>query len=157
MRVHNAFQNRDENLGPWSETMSTGSPWIRKTCCSMSLAVTLADGSLGRGIKWVALENRSTTVRMVVLPSDGGRPVTVRDSQRLEETSRTLLRSLVLYTNRSSGDECRDVRDHGRPPKASSHKSQGPTGAHVAGKSGGVGPLQDRGADYIYTLSELYT
>jgi hypothetical protein len=30
----------------------------------------------GRGIKWVALENLSTTVRIVVLPSDGGSPVT---------------------------------------------------------------------------------
>jgi hypothetical protein len=27
-------------------------------------------------MKWMALENRYTTVRMAVLPSDGGRPVT---------------------------------------------------------------------------------
>jgi hypothetical protein len=31
--------------------------------------------SLGRGIKWAGLENLSTTVRIVVLPLDGGRPV----------------------------------------------------------------------------------
>ena len=40
------------------------------------LAVSLAEGSLGRGMMWAALETQSTTVRMAVLPSDGGRPVT---------------------------------------------------------------------------------
>lgn len=48
----------------------------RKTCCNMSSAVSLAVGSLGRGMKWADLEKRSTTVRMVVLLSDGGSPVT---------------------------------------------------------------------------------
>lgn len=69
----------------------------------MSMAASLVEGSLGRGIKWVALENLSTTVRMVVLPSDGGRPVTksremgpgaVRNREWLKEANR----SLILHT-----------------------------------------------------------
>ncbi len=39
-------------------------------------AVSLAEGILGRGIKWVAFENRSTTVKTTVLPWEGGSPVT---------------------------------------------------------------------------------
>ena len=38
--------------------------------------VSLEEGSLGRAMKCTALEKRSITVRMVVLPSDGGKPVT---------------------------------------------------------------------------------
>jgi hypothetical protein len=74
MRVQNTFQNWDENSGSRSETMSTGSPWIQKRCCNMSWAVSLAEGSLGRGMKWVALENWSIAVRTAVFPSDGGDP-----------------------------------------------------------------------------------
>jgi hypothetical protein len=40
------------------------------------LAVFLAEGILGNGTRCTDLENRSTTVRIVALPSDGGRPVT---------------------------------------------------------------------------------
>ena len=32
-----------------------------------------------------------------------------------------------MCTNRASGDECGHVRDHGRPSKVLSHKSQGLT------------------------------
>ena len=39
-------------------------------------AISLVESNLGRGMKWAAFENLSTTVRMVVLPSDGGSPVT---------------------------------------------------------------------------------
>jgi hypothetical protein len=42
----------------------------------MSWAVSLSEGNLGRGMKWAALENLSTTEWIVVLPSDGRRPVT---------------------------------------------------------------------------------
>jgi len=37
---------------------------------------SFADESFGRDINWAILLNRSTTVRMTVLPSDVGRPVT---------------------------------------------------------------------------------
>jgi hypothetical protein len=40
------------------------------------LTVSLAEGNLGMGRKCAALENQSTTVSMVVLSSDGGRPLT---------------------------------------------------------------------------------
>jgi len=45
--------------------------WSRIIC-----AVSFADGSLGRGIKWTILLKWSTTVRMTVLSLDGGIPVT---------------------------------------------------------------------------------
>ncbi len=45
---------------------------MRKTWSRTMTAVSLAEGSLGRGMKWTAFENLSTTV----LPLDGGRPVT---------------------------------------------------------------------------------
>lgn len=35
-------------------------------------AVSLADGNLGKGIKWAAFENRSTTVKTTGLPWEGG-------------------------------------------------------------------------------------
>jgi hypothetical protein len=43
--------------------------------CTMGWAISFAEGTLGSGMKWVALENLFTTVRIVVLPPDGGRPV----------------------------------------------------------------------------------
>lgn len=36
------------------------------------LLASVSDGSLSNGIKWTILENLSTTVRIVVLPSDSG-------------------------------------------------------------------------------------
>ncbi len=39
-------------------------------------AVSLAEGNLGKGMKWAAFKNRSTTVKMTVLPWEGGRAVT---------------------------------------------------------------------------------
>lgn len=47
----------------------------------------------------------------------------VRNRQRLEETSGSLLSGLVLCTHRASRDECGDVRDHGGPAKASSERT----------------------------------
>ena len=38
--------------------------------------VSAADGSFGKAAKWTILENRSTMVKMVVLPWEVGRPVT---------------------------------------------------------------------------------
>jgi hypothetical protein len=64
------------NWGPRSETMSAGMPCMRKTWDTMSSAVSLAEGSPGSATKWAAFENRSIMVKMVVLPLDGGRPVT---------------------------------------------------------------------------------
>ncbi len=72
----NSVQNFDTNWGPLSETTSTGKPWMRKTWSKTIVAVSLAEGNLGRGIKWVAFENLSTTVRTTVLPSERGKPVT---------------------------------------------------------------------------------
>ncbi len=72
----NSPQNWEVNCGPLSETTSVGSLWILKTWSTISCAVSLADGNLGSGIKWAALENRSTTVKTTVFPADGGRPVT---------------------------------------------------------------------------------
>ena len=56
--------------------MSEGSPCRRKTWRTSNSAVSLAEGNLGKGMKWAALEKRSTTVQMQPLPSDSGSPVT---------------------------------------------------------------------------------
>jgi hypothetical protein len=53
--------------------MSIGISWIRKTCCTINWAISLADGNLGRGMKCVTLKNLSLTVKMVVFPFDVGR------------------------------------------------------------------------------------
>ncbi len=69
-------QSPDTNWGPLSETTSAGRPWMRKTWSTTVAAVSLAEGNLGKGIKWAAFENRSTTVKTTVLPREGGRAVT---------------------------------------------------------------------------------
>ena len=48
--------------------MSIGIPWSLKTWRTSSLAVSDADGSLGRGTKCIVLENLSTIASLVVLP-----------------------------------------------------------------------------------------
>ncbi len=63
----NSLQNLDTNWGPLSETTSAGRPWMRKTWSTTVAAVSLAEGNLGKGIKWAAFENRSTTVKTTVL------------------------------------------------------------------------------------------
>ncbi len=65
-----------DDCGPLSDTTSTGRPWIRKMWSTTTCAVSLAEGSLGKGTKWATLEKRSTTIRITVLPFDGGRPET---------------------------------------------------------------------------------
>lgn len=72
----NSRQKVEVNCGPRPETTSTGSPCRRKTCCNISSAISLADRSLDRGMKCAILLKRSTPVRMVVSPLDGGSPVT---------------------------------------------------------------------------------
>ncbi len=72
----NSLQNLDTNWGPLSETTSAGRPWMRKTWSTTVAAVSLAEGNLGKGIKWAAFENRSTTVKTTILPREGGRAVT---------------------------------------------------------------------------------
>ena len=56
--------------------MSLGRPCRREMWCSISSAVSLADGNLGKGTNGADLENLSTMVRIVVLPPDGGSAVT---------------------------------------------------------------------------------
>ena len=74
--LQNARHTCKLNWGPLSDTMSAGMPCRQKTCLTRRSAVSLEEGSLGRATKWAALEKQSITVRMVVLPSDVGRPVT---------------------------------------------------------------------------------
>ena len=52
-REQKPFQNRDAKCGPRSDTTSFGNPWSLKTCLNITSAVSLAEGNLGRGIKWV--------------------------------------------------------------------------------------------------------
>ena len=64
------------NWGPRTEMMLAGMPCMRKSGDTMSSAVSFPEGSPGSATKWAVFENRSIMVSMVVLPLDGGRPVT---------------------------------------------------------------------------------
>ena len=69
----------------------------------------------------------------------------VRTREWLKEASWSLLQSFILSTHRVGSNERGDVRNHGGPPKILSYKSQDPTDARMAGKSGRMSPFQDRG------------
>ena len=61
-RLQNSLQKTELNLGPRSETTSVGNQWRRKTSnghgvLRSSSAVSLAEGSLVRGMKWANLLN----------------------------------------------------------------------------------------------------
>lgn len=61
--VQNTFQTAEVNCQPRSETMSAGMSCSRKTWLTMMSMVSLANGSLGRAMKWAALEKWSTMVK----------------------------------------------------------------------------------------------
>lgn len=71
-----AFQTWVVNWGPWPEKTSAGILCCQKTCCFSNLAASVAVGSLGRAVKWTALEIQSIMVKMTVLPWEVVRPVT---------------------------------------------------------------------------------
>ena len=76
-------------------------------CWRTSSAVSLAEGSLERGMKWTILLKRLTTVRMTVWPLDVGRPVTkwaMRNRQWMQETGWWMMRGLVLVAHRTGID-----------------------------------------------------
>ena len=106
-------------------------PCRQKTCLTRRSAVSLEEGSLGRATKWAALEKQSITVRMVVLPSDVGRPVT------------------KLRASCTSRDKRTDVLDHGGPPNTPADEIQGAGYSRVAGKPGGVRPGQNTGPNRV--------
>lgn len=86
--LQNTFQFCDMNCSPQSDTMSLRSLCRRKTCLTRNSPFSAAEGSLERGMKCTALENQSTTVRMMEGPPDGGSPVTKStssDGERIEE------------------------------------------------------------------------
>lgn len=74
--------------------MSLGIPWSLNTCRTKTSAVSLAEGSLGKAMKCIILENLSTTVRMTILPAELGSPVTksmeMRDRGRNKPAERRL-------------------------------------------------------------------
>ena len=55
--------------------MLRGIPCNRITWVVSKSAVSATDGSFGRAMKWTILEKRLTTIRMVLLPLEVGRPV----------------------------------------------------------------------------------
>ncbi len=74
--LQNSFQKLEMNCGPRLDRISLGKPCRRTTLCRTASAVSLAEGNLGMATKWTILENLLTIVRMVVLPSERGSPVT---------------------------------------------------------------------------------
>jgi len=61
-----ADQNFEVNWVPLSEMISEGSPWIRKILFIKAEAVSVAEGTLGNGIKWLILVNLSVTTKIQV-------------------------------------------------------------------------------------------
>lgn len=74
-REQKAFQKQEANCSPRSDTTYLGNPCSLKTCRNITCAVSLVEGSLGRRTKLTILETLPTTVKTVVLPSEGGKPV----------------------------------------------------------------------------------
>lgn len=69
-------QNLAVHWGPRSDTMLWGRPCRLKTCYTKSSAVSLADGSFGKGMKCAILEKHLTILRRAAFPPEGGRTVT---------------------------------------------------------------------------------
>lgn len=69
------FQTQEMNRGPWTDTISSGIPKLRNKCWNKAFAISVAEGRLLRRIRWQALVNLSTVMRMQVWLSDGGRSV----------------------------------------------------------------------------------
>jgi hypothetical protein len=67
----NGFQTLDVSWGPRSDTISSGTPYCRKTCVKKASAVCRAVGRPGRGRRRQDLEDRSTTTTIAVLPCEG--------------------------------------------------------------------------------------
>ena len=159
IRPQKAFQKLDVNWGPLSETTSTGKPCNLKTCWTISWAVSLAEGSLGRGMKWTDLENRSTTVRIVVLLSDRGRPV-IKSSDTWDHgllgTCRVGSgRSLIPSTDWTSLDELVDLLPHGRPRESSANEGLRSSGSRVTGQLGWMTPRKTCGRTELGTKRRL--
>lgn len=70
-----SFTNVGGELGASIEHIVLRDAVKAETCCTRRLAVSRADGSLGRGLKCTDLENQSIIVRIVMLPSEGGSPM----------------------------------------------------------------------------------
>ena len=118
-RQQNSLQKAEVNWGPRSEMTSVGNPWRRKTCWRNSSAVSLAEGSLVRGMKWakmgftiyegedngVALGCRQTSHKV----QRDMRPVTMGDGQGVQEAGRWAARGLILVTNKTGVDEAPDI------------------------------------------------
>lgn len=66
MTEQNALHTDGVNCDPRSDSMLEGRPWSTNTSLTRTLAVSLAEGSLGRETKRANLENLSITARMTV-------------------------------------------------------------------------------------------
>ncbi len=152
----NSLQNRETNWGALSETTSTRRPWIQNTWSTNTCAVSLVEGSLGRGMKWATLEKRYTTEWRCCPSIQGGQwqnqgpSVTGvgRDGQRVEQTNRRRIGSLDLSTHRAGSNKLTDILGHGRPPESLTDGSQWPPDSWVAGQPGWVTPLDNFRAQF---------
>lgn len=71
--LHKSFQNCEVNLTPRSETIFDGTPWSLMIYLTKTRAVFMAEGVLLSGRKWAIWDNCSTTTKIAMHPSDGGR------------------------------------------------------------------------------------
>ena len=110
------FQNAFQNFGPLPDTMLNWRPCYLKTLVVISWAVSGAEGSLGKGTKWMTKtlafrsRNTRTKIQTDVWPRFLG------NGQRLEWISRRLIGELVLVLV-TSGHKHWDISPHGWPPE----------------------------------------
>lgn len=158
------LQNQEVNWDPQPDILSLGSPCNLNTCKRTSSAISLTDGSLGRGTKCDILENLSTTVRIVVLPSDKGRAVTKskdmsdqsRNRQRKDKTHGRLMGRFVPGTDRTGVYIFFDVPLHSWPSKPLLHGKQSPFDTRITEKARGVGPVHNLGTEMRGNKKTVY-
>ncbi len=113
--LQNSFQNRETNCGPLSETTSTGRPWIRKMWSTTTCAVSLAEGVWAReqnGPPWrsgpppsesrccLSMGKARDKIKGQVWPRTRG------NGQRLQQTNRRLVRSLIWAHTEQANTNC---------------------------------------------------
>lgn len=100
---------------PWTDQTGTltvpqpltslGRPWILKMWSTTTRPVSLAEGNLGRRMKWAALENNSIALggrEASDKVQDNTGPGATGDGQKPQQTSGRLVRSFVLGANWAS-------------------------------------------------------
>ncbi len=74
---YSSFMNWDTNCGPRLDMTTWGIPWHAYTWSQRMRAHPSAKSSMLQATGMIALENRSTIIRIVSCPWESGSPVTI--------------------------------------------------------------------------------